>query len=54
MISYLGSNVGGQRSPHGKSSVLISGARRPSGVSLFQCNLLSHEDKGMMAKILFK
>jgi suppressor of ftsI len=24
------------------------------GVSLFHCHLLSHEDKGMMAKILFK
>jgi FtsP/CotA-like multicopper oxidase with cupredoxin domain len=24
------------------------------GMSLFHCHLLSHEDKGMMAKILFK
>jgi FtsP/CotA-like multicopper oxidase with cupredoxin domain len=24
------------------------------GVSLFHCHLLSHEDKGMMAKIVFK
>jgi suppressor of ftsI len=24
------------------------------GISLFHCHLLSHEDKGMMAKILFK
>lgn len=24
------------------------------GVSLFHCHLLSHEDKGMLAKILFK
>ena len=24
------------------------------GVSLFHCHLLSHEDKGMMAKIAFK
>jgi FtsP/CotA-like multicopper oxidase with cupredoxin domain len=24
------------------------------GVSLFHCHLLNHEDKGMMAKILFK
>jgi FtsP/CotA-like multicopper oxidase with cupredoxin domain len=24
------------------------------GVSLFHCHLLSHEDKGMMAKLLFK
>ncbi|MGB0124153.1 MAG: multicopper oxidase domain-containing protein, partial [Silvibacterium sp.] len=24
------------------------------GVSLFHCHLLSHEDKGMIAKILFK
>jgi FtsP/CotA-like multicopper oxidase with cupredoxin domain len=24
------------------------------GLSLFHCHLLSHEDKGMMAKILFK
>jgi suppressor of ftsI len=24
------------------------------GVSLFHCHLLSHEDKGMMAKVLFK
>ncbi len=24
------------------------------GISLFHCPLLSHEDKGMMAKILFK
>ena len=24
------------------------------GVSLFHCHLLSHEDKGTMAKILFK
>ena len=24
------------------------------GVSLFHCHLLSHEDKGMMAKILFR
>jgi FtsP/CotA-like multicopper oxidase with cupredoxin domain len=24
------------------------------GVSLFHCHLLSHEDKGMMATILFK
>jgi FtsP/CotA-like multicopper oxidase with cupredoxin domain len=24
------------------------------GVSVFHCHLLSHEDKGMMAKILFK
>jgi FtsP/CotA-like multicopper oxidase with cupredoxin domain len=24
------------------------------GMSLFHCHLLSHEDKGMMAKILFR
>jgi suppressor of ftsI len=24
------------------------------GISLFHCHLLNHEDKGMMAKILFK
>jgi len=24
------------------------------GMSLFHCHLLNHEDKGMMAKILFK
>jgi suppressor of ftsI len=24
------------------------------GMSLFHCHLLSHEDKGMMAKILFE
>jgi len=24
------------------------------GISLFHCHLLKHEDKGMMAKILFK
>jgi FtsP/CotA-like multicopper oxidase with cupredoxin domain len=24
------------------------------GISVFHCHLLNHEDKGMMAKILFK
>jgi FtsP/CotA-like multicopper oxidase with cupredoxin domain len=28
--------------------------RSVKGMSLFHCHLLSHEDKGMMAKILFK
>lgn len=36
------------RSHHGLPRSIIK------GMSLFHCHLLSHEDKGMMAKILFK
>ena len=43
--------------PYGNSSVdLIMDFTDPiiRGMSLFHCHLLSHEDKGMMAKILFE
>jgi FtsP/CotA-like multicopper oxidase with cupredoxin domain len=33
---------------HGESDPIIR------GMSLFHCHLLKHEDKGMMAKILFR
>ncbi|MBB6144427.1 FtsP/CotA-like multicopper oxidase with cupredoxin domain [Silvibacterium bohemicum] len=42
--------------PGGNSIDLVMDFTDPiiRGVSLFHCHLLSHEDKGMMAKILFK
>ena len=42
--------------PYGGSVDLIMDFTDPiiRGVSLFHCHLLNHEDKGMMAKILFK
>jgi suppressor of ftsI len=42
--------------PAGGSVDLIMDFTYPviRGISLFHCHLLKHEDKGMMAKILFK
>ena len=42
--------------PYGGSVDLVMDFTDPiiRGVSLFHCHLLNHEDKGMMAKILFK
>ena len=42
--------------PYGSSVDLVMDFTDPiiRGVSLFHCHLLNHEDKGMMAKILFK
>jgi suppressor of ftsI len=42
--------------PHGSSVDLVMDFTDPiiRGMSLFHCHLLSHEDKGMMAKILFR
>jgi FtsP/CotA-like multicopper oxidase with cupredoxin domain len=42
--------------PYGSSVDLIMDFTDPiiRGMSLFHCHLLSHEDKGMMAKILFR
>jgi suppressor of ftsI len=42
--------------PYGGSVDLIMDFTDPliRGMSLFHCHLLSHEDKGMMAKILFE
>jgi len=42
--------------PYGGSVDLVMDSTDPiiRGISLFHCHLLNHEDKGMMAKILFK
>jgi len=42
--------------PYGGSVDLVMDFTDPviRGVSVFHCHLLSHEDKGMMAKILFE
>ena len=42
--------------PYGSSVDLVMDFTDPiiRGMSLFHCHLLSHEDKGMMAKILFR
>jgi len=42
--------------PHGGTVDVILDFTDPiiKGMSLFHCHLLNHEDKGMMAKILFK
>jgi len=42
--------------PHGSSVDLVMDFTDPiiRGMSLFHCHLLKHEDKGMMAKILFR
>jgi suppressor of ftsI len=42
--------------PYGSSVDLVMDFTDPiiRGMSLFHCHLLNHEDKGMMAKILFK
>jgi suppressor of ftsI len=42
--------------PYGGSADLIMDFTDPviRGMSVFHCHLLKHEDKGMMAKILFK
>ena len=42
--------------PVGESVDLIMDFTDPiiRGMSVFHCHLLNHEDKGMMAKILFK
>jgi FtsP/CotA-like multicopper oxidase with cupredoxin domain len=42
--------------PYGSSVDLVMDFTDPiiRGVSLFHCHLLKHEDKGMMAKILFR
>ena len=42
--------------PYGGTVDLIMDFTDPiiKGMSLFHCHLLSHEDKGMMAKILFE
>jgi FtsP/CotA-like multicopper oxidase with cupredoxin domain len=42
--------------PHGGSVDLIMDFTDPviRGMSVFHCHLLNHEDKGMMAKILFE
>src|SRR5882762_192788 len=42
--------------PYGGSADVILDLTDPviRGISLFHCHLLNHEDKGMMAKILFK
>jgi FtsP/CotA-like multicopper oxidase with cupredoxin domain len=42
--------------PYGSSVDLIMDFTDPiiRGMSLFHCHLLKHEDKGMMAKILFR
>jgi len=42
--------------PYGKSVDVIMDFTDPviKGMSVFHCHLLNHEDKGMMAKILFK
>jgi suppressor of ftsI len=42
-------------SPEGSVDLIMDFTDRSiKGMSLFHCHLLSHEDKGMMAKILFK
>lgn len=42
--------------PYGGTADVILDFTDPviKGMSLFHCHLLNHEDKGMMAKILFK
>ncbi len=42
--------------PHGGSVDVIMDFTDPviRGMSVFHCHLLNHEDKGMMAKILFE
>jgi FtsP/CotA-like multicopper oxidase with cupredoxin domain len=42
--------------PNGSTVDLIMDFTDPviRGVSVFHCHLLSHEDKGMMAKIVFE
>ena len=42
--------------PYGSSVDLVMDFTDPiiRGMSLFHCHLLKHEDKGMMAKILFR
>jgi FtsP/CotA-like multicopper oxidase with cupredoxin domain len=42
--------------PYGSSADLVMDFTDPiiRGMSLFHCHLLKHEDKGMMAKILFR
>jgi suppressor of ftsI len=42
--------------PHGSSVDLVMDFTDPiiRGMSLFHCHLLKHEDKGMMAKVLFR
>jgi FtsP/CotA-like multicopper oxidase with cupredoxin domain len=42
--------------PYGRSADVILDLTDPviKGMSVFHCHLLNHEDKGMMAKILFK
>jgi FtsP/CotA-like multicopper oxidase with cupredoxin domain len=42
--------------PYGKAVDVIMDFTDPviKGMSVFHCHLLNHEDKGMMAKILFK
>ena len=42
--------------PYGSSIDLVMDFTDPiiRGMSLFHCHLLKHEDKGMMAKILFR
>jgi len=43
--------VGVLSHPGGKTTIKLAIIR---GMSVFHCHLLSHEDKGMMAKILFE
>jgi FtsP/CotA-like multicopper oxidase with cupredoxin domain len=38
----------------GSVDLIIDFTNRHPGVSLLHCHLLSHEDKGKMAQILFK
>jgi FtsP/CotA-like multicopper oxidase with cupredoxin domain len=42
--------------PYGSSVDLVMDFTDPiiRGMSLFHCHLLNHEDKGMMAKVLFR
>ena len=46
----------GGTSGYGSSVDLVMDFTDPiiRGMSLFHCHLLNHEDKGMMAKILFR
>jgi suppressor of ftsI len=43
------------RQPHGTVDMVMDFTDAIiQGMSVFHCQLLSHEDKGMMAKILFQ